>query len=284
MKSIESILRGIGQVMFQNNIYSGTLFLVGIFYNSWLLGLAALLGTIISTGSAHLLKYSKEDIQNGLYGFNGTLTGIAVFCFFEVNLISILALVLGSILSTIVMQLVKKFIPPFTAPFVFVTWIIIYTLSFIFKFSLLSSPVGVESSINGFQSLSNNFGQVMFQENVITGLFFLVGIVVNNRLMAAYALYAAVLSSLIGWLLSEPIHSINAGIMGYNGILCALALTGRKWKDFIWISVAVFFSILVNIKMAEVGLITLTAPFVFVTWLIWGLKQVKPIKKPEISL
>ena len=100
------------------------MFLVGIFYNSWLLGLAVLLATIISTGAAHLLKYAKDDIQNGLYGFNGTLTGIAVFCFFEVNLISILALVLGSIMSTIVMNLLKKFIPPFTAPFVFVTWLI----------------------------------------------------------------------------------------------------------------------------------------------------------------
>jgi urea transporter len=71
MRFIQTILRGIGQVMFQNNIYSGILFLGGIFYNSWLLGLAALFGTIISTGSAQILRYPKEDIQNGLYGFNG---------------------------------------------------------------------------------------------------------------------------------------------------------------------------------------------------------------------
>lgn len=82
MKYIQAILRGIGQVMFQNNSYSGALFLVGISYNSWLLGLAALLGTVISTAFAQFLRYSKEDIQNGLYGFNGTLTGIAIFSFF----------------------------------------------------------------------------------------------------------------------------------------------------------------------------------------------------------
>ncbi len=82
MRFIQTILRGIGQVMFQNNIYSGILFLGGIFYNSWLLGVAAVLGTIISTAAAQILKYPKQDIQNGLYGFNGTLTGIAVFCFF----------------------------------------------------------------------------------------------------------------------------------------------------------------------------------------------------------
>lgn len=49
MKFTESILRGVGQVMFQNNIYSGLLFLAGIFYNSWVMGLAAVAGTVIST-------------------------------------------------------------------------------------------------------------------------------------------------------------------------------------------------------------------------------------------
>lgn len=83
MQFIQVILRGVGQVMFQNNSYSGALFLVGIFYNSWLLGLAALIGTLTSTFAALLLNYSKKDIQNGLYGFNGALTGIAAWYFFE---------------------------------------------------------------------------------------------------------------------------------------------------------------------------------------------------------
>ena len=95
MKFIDSILRGIGQVIFQNNIYSGILFIIGIFYNSWIMGLAALIGTIISTITAQSLKYSEDDIKNGLYGFNGTLTGIAVLCFFEFNLITAIALVLN---------------------------------------------------------------------------------------------------------------------------------------------------------------------------------------------
>lgn len=125
MKFIESILRGVGQVMFQNNCVSGLLFLIGIFYNSWLFGLAAIGGTVISTVSARMLKYSKEDIENGLYGFNGALTGIAIMIFFEPNLLSIAALILGSVLSTVVMNFLKKIVPPFTAPFVLVSWILI---------------------------------------------------------------------------------------------------------------------------------------------------------------
>ncbi|NCA77090.1 MAG: hypothetical protein EOM90_12225 [Alphaproteobacteria bacterium] len=73
---ITTILRGVGQVMFQNNALTGILFLAGIFYNSWLMGLGAIAGNIASTITAKVLKYSDEDIKNGLYGFNGTLVGI----------------------------------------------------------------------------------------------------------------------------------------------------------------------------------------------------------------
>ncbi len=274
MTFIQTILRGIGQVMFQNNIYSGLLFLIGIFYNSWLLGLAALFGTIISTVSAHVLKYPKEAIKNGLYGFNGTLTGIAVFCFFEVSVVTVFSLFLGAILSTVIMAYLQKIILPFTAPFVMATWLTIYFLIVIFNFPLLAPLEQIESSLNFLISSGNSFGQVMFQENSITGLFFFIGILLNNKLMAVYAAYAAVLGPIVGWLVSESTSTINAGLMGYNAILCAIALVGTGWKDFLWITSAIILSTLLNIGMVMTGLITLTAPFVLATWGILIVKKV----------
>ncbi|GAB1444438.1 urea transporter [Flammeovirgaceae bacterium] len=279
MKFVQTILRGIGQVMFQNNIYSGILFLIGISYNSWLLGLAALFGTIISTGSALILRYPKDDIQNGLYGFNGALTGIAVLFFFEVNFIIVLALIAGAVLSTVMMNLLKKVIPPLTAPFVMLTWFVIYSLQFVFNFPLLPSSEPTGNTIDILTASGNSFGQVMFQENRITGLFFLLGILVNNRLMAIYAVYAAVLGALVGWLFSAPFSTINAGLMGYNAILCAIALTGKRRADFLWITLAIGLSTLLNIGLSMTGIIALTAPFVVVTWIIWKLKQKTQVKE-----
>jgi len=279
MNFIQLILRGIGQVMFQNNIYSGLLFLIGIFYNSWLLGIAALLGTIISTGTAKLLKYPKEDLQNGLYGFNGTLTGIGILCFFEVNLITIIALIVGAALSTLIMHFLKKSIPPFTAPFVLSTWLVIYSLLFILNLPLLASSGQIESNFDILMASSKSFGQVMFQENSITGVIFLLAILINNRLMAVYAIYAALLGSLTGLLVSASYSTINAGLMGYNAILCAIALSGKSLRDFMWVTLAIILSTLLNIGLGITGIITLTAPFVIVTWVIWKLKQITPIKK-----
>lgn len=273
MKFIQIILRGIGQVMFQNNFYSGGLFLIGIFFNSWLLALAALSGTIISTVTAQFLKYPHEDIKNGLYGFNGTLTGIAILSFFEVNSVTILLLLFGAILSTVIMHQLKKYVPAFTAPFVIATWLVMLSLIFIFNSSFIPSTIILDNTFNIITATSNSFGQVMFQENVITGLIFLFAILINNKLMAIYAIYAAVLGSLAGWLLSEPVTTINNGLMGYNAILCAIALTGKTRQDFIWITAAIILSTILNIGVASTGIITLTAPFVLATWGVLALKK-----------
>ncbi len=277
MRFIQTIFRGIGQVMFQNNMYSGMLFLLGIFYNSWLLGLAAIAGVIISTCTAQILKYPKEEIENGLYGFNGALTGIAILYFFDVNSTSIAALIVGSICSTFLMRFLKKIIAPFTAPFVISAWMMMCLLIFVFHFSFSSSLVVRENAIDILSFSSKSFGQVMFQENKITGILFLLGILINNRLMAVYALYASLLGSLVGWLLSEPVSIINAGLMGYNGILCAIALTGKSRVDFLWITFAIILSTLLNIGLAMTGIITLTAPFVVATWIILKLKSMNTL-------
>ena len=276
MKFPETILRGIGQVMFQNNWLSGLLVLAGIFYNSWMLGLAAIAGTCISTISAQILNYSKVDIQNGLYGFNGTLTGIAVLCFFEVSPMTVGALIVGATLSTLVMRFLKKILPPFTAPFVMVTWLLIYSLLLLVKLPLLSSSLEKDVAIAGLEILSafgKSFGQVMFQENTVTGLLFLVAIFINNQLNAVYAMYAAILGWAIGWLFSESLTTLNAGLMGYNAILCAIALSGKNRMDFLWISLAIILSTVLNIGLARTGIITLTAPFVAATLIILMVKN-----------
>src|SRR5690606_30261763 len=145
MTYIQSIFRSLGQIMFQNNIYSGLLFLIGIFYNSSLLGLAALLGTIVSISTAQILKYSKEDIDNGLYGFNGALAGIALWYFFGCSSTTFFALIIAAPLTSPLFYYLKKIIPPFTAPFVFIAWIAIYFLILVFDFPLVQTSTPTEN-------------------------------------------------------------------------------------------------------------------------------------------
>jgi urea transporter len=273
IKHTQTIFRGMGQVMFQNNVYSGILFFAGIFYNSWILGLAALFGTVISTVTAMILKYPEEDIQNGLYGFNGALTGIAMLFYFGFNPVTIVALIIGAVCSSLLMHGVKKLIPPFTAPFVVVTWVLIILLLFVFHSKLITGVESPSERLSILAATTNGFGQVMFQKNMITGLFFLLAILINSRLFALYSLYASLLGLLLGWLLSVPLTALNGGLMGYNGILCAIALAGTKRGNFKWVSLAVILSVLLNIGFNKMGMIALTAPFVLSTWIVLAVKS-----------
>lgn len=271
---IKIILRGAGQVMLQNNVWTGLLFLVGIFYNSWLLGMGAVLGNIISTVSARLLKYSNEDIKNGLYGFNGTLVGIAIWYFFGFNLATTLAIVIGAALSTVIMRVMQKKFSAFTAPFVVSAWLVMLGIKFFDLASAAASALPSAESFNLFSAVSLGFGQVMFQANIVTGVIFLLAILINSRLAAIYALYGSLIGGLLAWLFSLPLDMLNFGLFGYNAVLCAIALGDKKRSAFLFATLAVCLSVLLNFGLEKIGVITLTAPFVLATWIILIVKKI----------
>lgn len=80
---LSTLLKGIGQIMLQENSLTGLLFLIGIFYGSIIMGLAALLAAICGTVTAYLLKYDKTEITQGLYGFSAALVGVAAMLFLK---------------------------------------------------------------------------------------------------------------------------------------------------------------------------------------------------------
>ena len=82
-------LRGVGQVFFQENALTGGCFVVGIALSSPLMALGGLVGAIIGTAMAHLLKFDKSEVSAGIYGFNSTLVGIATLFFFRPGVASI---------------------------------------------------------------------------------------------------------------------------------------------------------------------------------------------------
>ena len=74
---VRVVLRGIGQVMFQDNAGTGLLFLIGIAIASPLMAVGALIGAIIGPVTATLAGFDHDEIQVGIYGFNPVLLGTA---------------------------------------------------------------------------------------------------------------------------------------------------------------------------------------------------------------
>jgi urea transporter len=130
---IDTLLRGVGQVMLQNNPMTGLLFLVGIFLNSHEFGLTALLGLVVATLAAYLLGADQTLISNGLFGFNGVLTGITLSVFLQCDWHVAIYIILGAIVSAIVMMGLARLLigwdmAPLTAPFVLTAWLLRFAL------------------------------------------------------------------------------------------------------------------------------------------------------------
>lgn len=274
--------RGIGQVMFQNNALSGLLMLIGIFLNSWQMGILALSGNIISTLTAHFSGYGRDDIKNGLYGFNGTLVGIAVGVFMELSLGSLLLMVVAACISTWIARLLnlQRSLPGFTAPFILSVWMLLGFCSWIMPDILLVSDTVTDATqgINYFQTFSFGIGQVMFQGNIWTGLLFLIGILINSRTAAFYTVIGALFSIPLAILLGIDAETLNMGLMGYNGVLCAIALGDRTLKSLVWDSCSVLLSTLLQIIGMNLEITTLTAPFVVSVWIIMGIQKLVSVR------
>jgi urea transporter len=206
----------------QNNPLTGLLFLIGIFYNSLLLGLAGLIGLIASTVAAMLLRVDRNLVRAGLFGYNGILTGIGLAFFLQWNAVLVVYIIIGAVISTVAMMALANFfsawdMPALTAPFVLTTWLFLFAVLLFANLrpsaaihpallnpqvpvqtALLPLPIALIGSgvtlVNLLQAFFRGIGEVFFQDNLVTGLIFLIAILVNSRISAAFA----ALGSLVG--------------------------------------------------------------------------------------
>lgn len=276
-KIIIVLCRGIGQVMFQNNALSGMFMLAGILVSSWQMALLAVAGNAISTLTAKLSGYSRDDIANGLYGFNGTLTGIAVGVFMPLMPVTLLIMAAASCLSTWITRLFSRqaLLPGMTAPFILAVWLMLGVCHMVSPSILLASGTpAAEASTNISKAFSLNIGQVMFQGNTVwTGLLFLAGILVNSRVNSLYTIIGALLSLPLALVAGAEPSQINAGLTGCNAVLCAIALGGMAWKSGMWACLAIALSVVIQLAGMSAGITTLTAPFVVSVWIVILLRK-----------
>ena len=61
--------------------------------------------------------------------------------------------------------------------------------------------------------------------------------------------------------------------MGYKGVLCSIALGNKKLKSLVLTSCSVLLSVVLQIIGMNLGITTLTAPFVISVWVIMGIQK-----------
>ena len=316
---VDWVLRGIGQVVFQNNPISGAIILAAIFYNSWIYGAVCLFGTLISTLTALLLKADKGMIKDGLFGFNGTLIGIALVAYTSPNFTTgnipngylCLYIVLCAAFTSVIMpafgaMLGPHKVPGLTMPFVLATW---FFLGALLQFTTIdvssaikpTSPSDFTGSrpdytwITWFHGITMGIAEIFFQDNWVTGVIILIGIAVNTRIGALMALMGSTLA--VGTAVFYGAHdeAIRDGLFGYNAALTAMALGGfflvLNLPALIYTVIGVLVTARVwaslGIFLEPSGMPVLTSAFVLVTWLMLlaasGFQLLTPVPPAEAT-
>lgn len=296
---LRAVLRGIGQVFFQDNALTGICFVLGIAASSPLMAAGALVGSAVGYATARLAKFDPAEVGAGIYGFNATLVGIATFFFFRPGASSVALMLIGSVVATGLTRLMRGRVPfpTYTTPFIVTTWAI----------HALGHAMGV-APVEGYptllpdpplpfavQAVSHGVGQVMFQGSLWTGLLFLVGIAIGNGRHAALVLAGSIVGMLMAWhhtteatraidperLVDRSLlENIALGLYGYNATLAPVAL--YLWRKSL---IPPLLGMLLTVPIAELvpklGLPALTAPFVLATWLVLLLGRIEAFDREK---
>ena len=317
---IDSVFRGISQVMFANNPLTGIIITIGLFIGNWQLAFYGLFGTCVSTMTAYLFQVNPSSIQSGLFGYNGCLIGMGIGYFSFSNspqlLIPILFLcVFATIFSIGIGKiLVERLrIPPFTFSFQVCVWIWLLA-SYKSRYFLIDGTILSPQLLTTYQTKLNvtyqtytvreqfrgffsGVAQVYFIDNPYTGAIILVGVALCSRISAFFAFFGSLTGQLTAsYLLGVSPQSIIAGLWGYNSVLTCQALGGMFFVlngYIIWIIIiyASLMTVIIQSALSSFltacGMPTLTFPFTFICWifcLIGGSKYMIAIELNAVSL
>lgn len=277
----QRVLNGLGQIMLQENILCGFLFLSGLFAAHYIYGLAALTAVLCGTLTAHLLKYDKKETDSGLYGFSPALVGVVLVFLFKPVLLTWILLLVGSSAAAVLQHyFIKRNIPAYTFPFILVSWILIFLIR-----NFIDLPAA-EIQSNDFLKWpadylligTKSYGQVIFQSSTLSGILFFLGVLISAPLAGIYALLAAFLCSFLALIFGQAADSVWMGIYGFNPVLTAIVFAGPKIKDAFWVLLAVILTLFIQIILIETAVLNsfggvLTFPFVAGTWLTLIIKS-----------
>ncbi|OOF54216.1 urea transporter [Rodentibacter genomosp. 2] len=281
MQFIKIVLVGIGQIFLQENGLSGLIICIAMFFSHWALGMGCLLGAIIGTITAILLKYPKNEIKQGLYGFNASLAFMCTMFTFGLKGVSPLIFSLGminAIIATLIMrEFTKRNRVAYTFPFVLTCWIFCWGIAQIGLFGLSQTTPNLVDHTATLDSIKQPFyawAEVNFGANLTTGLLLFIAIAISSPIVAIWGMTATVLSPFIADCLFniEPNQLAN-GIYSFSAILVACAFAGKKLSDFIYVISGIILAIFIQFNIAKTGLPPYTIGFIVSAWLILWFKN-----------
>lgn len=290
-----AVLKAPGQVVFQDNVVSGGVVLIGIAVASWVAALDFVLGAAIATAAAMVLRADRHATELGLFGFSGGYVGLVVGVFADQGVFPgpveiIFFIILGAILAVpLTAGLSSLFgrvgLSPTALPILLLVWFILAAIAYTDLSKLPVAP-GLfpvdQASGNAYdlmtyiEGIGNGFAQVFAQVDPLAGYVIVLAIFLNSPIAGAMALAGATLGIGVPMLLGFDEAMVRTGTMAFNPALTAIGLGGF----FIVLSVrtvvyallggvlSIWLFVALSAVLAQIGLPALTIGMVVTIWLL----------------
>lgn len=114
-------------------------------------------------------------------------------------------------------------------------------------------------------------GQIMLQENFITGILFSIGILIGDFWMGVAVILASLVASLLATFLQYPTDDVFEGLYGFNAALVGAAallfLKSDHWITWLIVILGAVLATLLFQFFRRQKLNVFTLPFILITWM-----------------
>jgi urea transporter len=267
------VLRGCSQMCLQSNELTGFCILAAAFVASPIAGAYLLVAGIMAPAGRILLGERRKDVlATGLPGLNPSLIALSLPTFFETGWtdVGMWVVLVACVASTLVLTRVFVLTLPFpilALPFLLTFWGLDALAPHVAAVQALDLESAGDTVLHPLKAVLHGLGEAVFSPTVISGLLVLLGIWLSNWRHGVLAVLGATIGAAVSYYYSNVAAAdVDLGLYSFNGVLTAIAvfvLCGGKLR------LAILGALLATIltpAIAEIGLATLSAPFVLTTW------------------
>ncbi|HUU24145.1 MAG TPA: urea transporter [Methyloceanibacter sp.] len=271
------VLRGTSQICFQSNELTGLFFLVAVLVASPISAAYLLVAGIMAPAGRMLMGERGPILATGLPGLNPCLIALALPAFFETGWanLGMWAVLVVCVAITIVLVRICVAILPFPTlalPFLIVFWALYALAPHLDAVQPLSFAATAQATFHPVTAVLLSLGQALFSPMVLSGVLFAAGVFLSNSRHGVLAIFGAIIGTAVAYYYSnvDP-ASADLGLYGFNGVLTAVSVfvvCGGKLRLSI---LGALLATIMTPAIVDLGVQSLSAPFVFTTWLMLGL-------------
>jgi urea transporter len=166
--------------------------------------------------------------------------------------------------------------PTLVLPFLIISWVLAALAPEVDILQPIAFSSVAETTFDPVKAVLSSLGEAILSPTVWSGSLFLAGVLLSNWRHALLALFDALIGTVVAYYYRQvDPASVDLGLYGFNGVLAAVAVfavCGGKLR------LAILGAILATMRMpviAALGVQTVSAPFVFTTWLMLALGWVE---------